>query len=407
MSVPPVYHSLGLTGVCETAEGHLLAFEGVIFEVFAGAIDTHLAVEDVLTLTHQAVYRSIDGGLTWSMLYDRYDLMDYWSGFRPEPVELGCEPEPASSSGVWEVSGRDERFRLVRNEGIYRLTSEDTAVREFDLSYYQRQARSAIPFNGCLVGYDDIGNLDILLTMKVVDSPLLAAASQVSGVDIKDYGAPSGGLVHSQTGNLIVLTHRDGVLVRSPEGVWQWASVGACANIATEHPRTIAKLLTPTLLLLVPLISMYSGIRERHISGFGWFRLISMAMIWSPIVVLVRIIPSAYTYSHWPESIDFWPQVFLLLGAALGFFLFAIMFLWSCLLVMVNLIDVNPVDLPIDLKKRAHWRLGVVLGAALLPYVLWVFGVIPDYGVAAIISVFAAFWMLYRVHQQVISANRP
>lgn len=204
---------------------------------------------------------------------------------------------------------------------------------------------------------------------------------------------PVSGLVDPATGNLVLAMSWDGVLVRTPDGEWQWRKVSneyALADISANkwlYSNLFYELwLTGALgFLIVCSATTYM------ISGWGWsFRLGWLLMGWVAWLVLTLLLPPPVQAFM---EVDQW--------------IMGLLSLLSLTILALPLILISVSDLLWHFPRYLLPIFGMGLLAAglyLLPFILWARGTIPPYTTAWVFAlllagcgVAAAYWQLKRV----------
>lgn len=145
----------------------------------------------------RSVFSSDDGGLTWEQLVSEYD---------PEPPDADLPDFACRSAGseAWLLAG-------PAPGEFYRITPGDTIERSTD------EGRT--------------WTVELHVSRRHVS----AANEHYSG-----YGGPPQGpkaaLYHPESGHLIVAMEWKGVVVRLPDGEWQWITVGPYAAEVLREP---------------------------------------------------------------------------------------------------------------------------------------------------------------------------
>lgn len=180
---------------------------------------------------------------------------------------------------------------------------------------------------------------------------------------------PLDALFDARTGNLILAMGREGVLVRTSDGQWEWVAVGGYQYVPLEGLDQVAVLLRGEMWLAVALtLVVFAGWSSRMSHRWGAWLVIGLGFVWLAVAVTAR--PA--TVSGYVSVVAFFPTIALaLLGLPL-----AVWQGWRAYRASPSLL----------LGAAA-----VGLGAGLLyltPFVLWGFGIVPRYRQALPVALF-------------------
>ncbi len=188
---------------------------------------------------------------------------------------------------------------------------------------------------------------------------------------------PFDAVMHSKSGNLIVAMGREGVLVRTAQGEWRWVTVGTYAVPEIHSLNQLLSLLDGEIWLAIVLLllAMSTLILVARLLGRRQARqrlmVVLLVITWSGwCIILLGFRPAIYTRGQWdpyPDLMALAIGVVALLAGALA--LREIRLLWrenqrgviSTLIIAV-----------------------IIMLIFLLPFVLWVQGVIPFYATASV-----------------------
>jgi hypothetical protein len=288
-------------------------------------------------------YESADGGLTWMRVTDTSYLACRASGdTRSIP-----QREP------WLLRNGRDTYRFVPTEGIYRYTDGQDEQLEIDLLHLNNTARK----------WSVEGKI-----LSVWCSGIFYAVG------------PHDAILHQPSGNLVVAMGHDGVLVRSRDGVWQWAAVDDYTYThAPFNPISYlrAELLAAGLLifLAVPTIANVGRL------SFASTGVLSFA--WIAWLAFTRL-------SYFPLDIS--------AVAAL-----------VCLLLSIALWRLVIVLYPNNTRRAVLTLFGLALGTAafyLLPYALWAHSMIALDGNVLVLAPLSAFAGVY-ASQHFMGAHFP
>jgi hypothetical protein len=288
-------------------------------------------------------YRSIDGGLTWE------------GAQNPTPTTYTL-PSPATIEGEWLIPDSADAqivYRIERGQSVERSTDGGrTWMQEFDLLSLVTQERRTYYYRV----HENDGQI------RFASYPLDTVFDPGSG-------------------NLVLAMGLDGVLVRTPDGVWQWVTVSSYRRVEITTLRTIYHELWLGLLLIPIVFSGLFALRFQPPEPLRAFMLIGLQILWVGWLLLVPLL--------------FSPDVYMTLNGDLAAGDNAGTLVW----VLAPMVFASGISLlvnarhMVDHKRDLLPTLLIAIGAA-LAYVgmcfLWAQQIIVDYPVAQRLGVLAA-----------------
>jgi peptidoglycan/LPS O-acetylase OafA/YrhL len=181
---------------------------------------------------------------------------------------------------------------------------------------------------------------------------------------------PFDAVVQRSSGNVVVAMGREGVLVRTATGVWQWASVGPYAVTELNRVDRVVALLSDEirLALVFGLLTFVTIIRDRREARWsGLF----LALAWIMSVALCFILKPGYQ-SWRPYLIGVISPTTYIIGAVM-------------LLMAAQQVRRAWRDRRRAMAVAALIGLAAVIGFA-LPFILWTQGVMPFYRTATLLA---------------------
>ncbi|MBI4310596.1 MAG: hypothetical protein HY681_02350 [Chloroflexi bacterium] len=307
-----------------------------------------------------SVYESVDGGLTWKdVTSERADLLSH----------SDCRTSSVIS---------DPRSPLVQyayRDGKHIERSSDggtTWTREFNLSWVNHSARARV--------YGSTWHTPERIESSTPGTPKFAQS-------------PRQGIVDPATGNALFAMSLDGVLVRTADGHWRWATVGPYSFTSVGRLDTLRVLWDEWLLALVLTTLAINTLLSVQPKDFSEGALLWLAIEWSLWLLAI----AAFDSPRSALASEFADLNRLLLG---GFFL-----LTSLAIAIPHVIW----TICRKLKSNASIPAKLVLHIAgilvlfYVPHVVWALGGLAQEWMA---SLFAVLLVAMSLAASVLSFNR-
>jgi hypothetical protein len=223
--------------------------------------DTVAAVSDSNTY-----YGALSGGMHWERVDGSIDDLEFQDG--------PCIWPKVIDEKIWVYQHPFEpetKYRMTRGQLIERSVDDgQTWHEEFRLIYSQAQE---------------------MLYLNHYDRYKMSTGPFDATVDPK-------------TGNMIVAMGLEGVLVRSPDGIWQWRSVGEFQRVPIDKPAHTLELLSSELWLGITLMFFLPGVIASLKLGLQGSKVFSVAgfLIFS---IAVWVLSDVYVLGK--RAVLFWP----------------------------------------------------------------------------------------------------
>ena len=209
---------------------------------------------------------------------------------------------------------------------------------------------------------------------------------------------PFDAVVQSSTGHLIAAMGREGVLVRTPAGAWQWVNVGPYAVTELNRVDRVTVLLSEEVGMalvfgLLTLATLLRAVRKVKWSG--------------PLLFIAWLVGVLICFQFKPNALN---ERYILEGAIKPA---------SYAVAIVALLLLVPPAISAWRERRRALGMAFVIAFAaplvfITPYVLWTQGIIPFYGTAAglafltlAVIVSTGFFYMRRLNNALGSEGRP
>ncbi len=326
----PIPDTPGITLICETASHELITFaiEHDNFNKSSVVIDNN---------RFNTILISRDGGYVWQYA-ENIEISQSEDGGLPQNMRcsdesLTAHPENSLLQYRWQ---QEAHVELSVDGGITWDVDRELVELQQDVRLY----------------YD--GRMNDFIS----DSQYLLS--------------PVSGLVHSQTSNLILAMSKDGVLVRSTNGIWDWVQVGTFVLEDLQQLSEIKRVielhgyLVITLFFLI-LTSTAAIIRKPYLPNTDRFLWIGFG--WAGWIVLIMLAGPLGNFS------------FITFGIVGIFFLGAVGLHLGLGAIWDMARNFRGAFLPVVITAIP------AIAAFMFPFVLWAVGTIPRYFTAAIFSI--------------------
>ncbi len=178
------YTDSGIVRLCEQGTLLITTTPAGGYYYYTGTGGEEDSEYELTTTTN--VFTSEDGGLTWdSERIENYD--DMLTNCTSSDAEMLIDPGNESIQYRWQPGERIERS----------TDGGQTWALEYGLSVLQQDVRKH--YNHKTTSFEN---------------------------DLRYRLSPVTGLIHEETGNVVLAMSWDGVLIRAPDGEWQWVQVG-------------------------------------------------------------------------------------------------------------------------------------------------------------------------------------
>ena len=344
-----IYDSTSIEVICELTDGRLLTTFGHEVEIYGyGETSESIYSTDPASENFPTAGSPIIGGIHHPP--EEHNYVSYNGGLSWIAIEGTFGEERCSSPDEQvAINPTNEQIRYRWEQGRFveqSLDSGETWTRLHNLGELRQEVRLN-------------GNHNSYYSINSPEPPYLQS--------------PVSGLVHSETGNLVLAMSLDGVLVISPDGGSDWVGVGEYQldNLQDldfiQGALIIHYLLLPTLMFLI-LVTTIAIIHARMWFTRSW--LIAGWIHWIILVFSVTFddakIDHTYTVMIWGSAL------FSLVFIAIPMIIWA---LWNLIA------HYRPAIIPILVAVF------LVSAGYLFPLILWTQGLIPRYYVASSFSI--------------------
>lgn len=337
----PSYLDNGISEICEQ-DGQLNTVVSNRFDYQSGNLARY----------QPTVFSSSDGGLTWNLARSYTEPMDG----DQSPIGLGhCTTR---TDHIISPDNSQIQYRWEHGEYIERSTD---GGQTWSLDYELFEFRQ------------DVRRFHNHRSYTSFDTSVVYLSSPVSG------------LVHSQTGNVVLAMSQDGVLVRTPNGEWQWVAVGGYRLAPLDDWRGVAfqELWMAGALAFLVVTTSTAYIRR----GRGQVFMIRVGWLgW--VVLLVLVLANNHSGRLQESAYDLIDE----------YFLWGILSLILLFVVAIPMSLAALVDIARNFRHVAHHIFIVAIGTGglfILPFILWTQGRIPPYNTAFVFSLLLTAAALY------------
>lgn len=334
----PAYDNTAIEAICELGTGHLV---------------TKYEFNDFYNDPEISTFISVDGGLQWQ---------PYQGVF----TENNC----SDFYELTAINPNDDaiQYRWVKDDYVEQSSDAGTTwLRIHDLDELNQDVREYGNQNPYFDPYD---------------------------TEVEYLPSPVSGIVHSETGNLVLAMSRDGVLVITPDNTSHWVAVGEFQLDSLQDTTLISdafavhRFLLPTLwfLILVTTVTLIHAERllTRLWLTIGWVH-------WVLLVIFAhKVLDIASGSGYYGTEGDI--ALIWGLSALMSLVIIAIpMTLWA-LFILATYYGraVKQISITVILASMAY----------LLPLALWTQGTIPRYYMASIFSLLLVGCVLWACYQQ-------
>ena len=185
---------------------------------------------------------------------------------------------------------------------------------------------------------------------------------------------PLDAVIHQTTGNIIVAMGQQGILLGRPDDTWSWITVDTYSREQPDKVSNILSLLDGELWLSLAVLLLSASslfwLILRMKRKKAWFRLILIVAAWGTWLAVITLFPPAIS-NYGYNFVFIYPPI------------------WALILLVAPISISLAIEVyPLSLRGFAITSIAALSVAILywIPYVIWVMGGLPRYGMATICS---------------------